>query len=78
MLHFNILTCNIGLILERCFPGGSVEKNLPATQEMGIQCLGREDPLEKQMETHSRILAWEISWTEEPGRLVHGVAKSQI
>ena len=39
---------------------------------------GWEDPLEKEMATHSSILAWEISWTEEPDRLiVHGVAKSQ-
>ena len=34
-----------------------------------VQSLGREDPLEKEMATHSSILAWEISWTEEPGRL---------
>ena len=38
-------------------------------QEMLIQSLGQEDPLEKQMATHSRILAWKIPWTEEPGRL---------
>ena len=69
MLHFNILTCNIELILERGFPGGSVEKNLRAMQDMGVQCLGQEDPLEKQTATHSRILAWEIPWTEEPGGL---------
>ena len=37
--------------------------------EMLIQSLGQEDPLEKQMATHSRILAWKIPWTEEPGRL---------
>ena len=40
--------------------------------------MGWEDPLEKGMATHSSILAWRISWTEEPGGLpVHGVAKSQ-
>ena len=44
-------------------------KNLPAIQETRIQSLGREDPLEKEMATHSSILAWRISWTEEPGRL---------
>ena len=44
-------------------------RNLPATQEMQVQSLGQEDPLEKEMATHSRILAWEISWTEEPGGL---------
>ena len=38
-------------------------------QEIPVQCLGQEDPLEKEMVTHSRILAWEIPWTEEPGRL---------
>ena len=41
---------------------------------MWVQSLGLEDPLEKDMATHSRILAWEIPWTEESGR-VHGVAK---
>ena len=44
-------------------------KNLPAMQETRVQSLGREDPLEKEMSTHSSILAWKISWTEEPGRL---------
>ena len=38
-------------------------------QETQIQSLGQEDPLEKEMETHSSILAWEIPWTEEPGGL---------
>ena len=39
------------------------------TQEMWVQSLGREDPLEEEMATDSSILAWEILWTEEPGRL---------
>ena len=38
-------------------------------QETWVQSLGQEDPLEKEMATHSSILAWEIPWTEEPGRL---------
>ena len=38
-------------------------------QEMDIQSLGHEDPLQKEMATHTSILAWEIPWTEEPGRL---------
>ena len=38
-------------------------------QEMGVQSLGREDPLEEEMATHSNILAGKIIWTEEPGRL---------
>ena len=45
------------------------KKNLPAMQETQIQTLGQEDPLEKEMATHSSILAWRIPWTEEPGRL---------
>ena len=44
-------------------------KNLPAKQEMRVRSPGREDPLEKEMTTHSSILAWEIPRTEEPGRL---------
>ena len=38
------------------------------TQEMQVHSLGREDPLEEEMATHSNILAWKIPWTEEPGR----------
>ena len=44
-------------------------KNLPAKQETWVQSLSREDPLEEGMETHSRILACKIPWTEEPGRV---------
>ena len=44
-------------------------KNLPAIQETQVQSLGGEDPLEKEMATHSSILAWRIPWTEEPGGL---------
>ena len=44
-------------------------KNLPAMQETLVQSLGREDPLEEGMATHFIILAWEIPWTEELGRL---------
>ena len=51
-------------------------KNLPAMQETWVRSLGQEDPLEKEMATHSNSLAWRISWTEEPGGLVHGVTKS--
>ena len=51
------------------FPGGSVLKNLPANHEMQDQSLGREGLLEKEMTTHSNILAWKILWTEELGRL---------
>ena len=51
-------------------------KNLLAVQDIRVQSLGREDPLEKGMATHSSILTWRIPWTEEPGGL-HGIAKSQ-
>ena len=44
-------------------------KSLPAMQEIRVQSLGQEDPLEEGMAIHSSILAWRISWTEEPGRL---------
>ena len=53
-------------IPEGLFPSGSVVKNLPAMEEMWVWSLGQEDPLEKQMATHSSILVWEIPWTEEP------------
>ena len=51
------------------FPGRSVVKNPPAMQEMQVQSLGWEDPLKKEMATHSSTPAWEIPWTEEPGGL---------
>ena len=44
-------------------------KNLPTIQETCVQSLGWEDTLEKEMSTHSNILAWRIPWMEEPGRL---------
>ena len=44
-------------------------KHLPAMRETGVRSLGWEDPLEKEMATHSSTLAWKIPWTEEPGRL---------
>ena len=51
------------------FPGGLAVNNLPAKQETWVQSLGQEDALEEGMAIHSSILAWEIPWTEEPGRL---------
>ena len=60
MLHF---------FLTSGFPGGSAVKNLLVVQETWIQSPGQEDSLEKEMTTHSSILAWKIPWTEEPGRL---------
>ena len=53
------------------FPGSSVVKNLCNARDamMPVRSLGQEDPLEKEMTTHSSILAWKIPWTEEPGKL---------
>ena len=45
------------------------KKNLPAMKETWVCSLGQEDPLEKEIATHSSILAWEIPWIEKPGRL---------
>ena len=64
------------------FPGGASGKE-PACQcrrlDTWVQSLGQEDPLEKEMATHSSILVWEIPWTEEPGGLQStGLQKSQI
>ena len=60
------------------FPDGSVVNNLLVKQEMQVQSLGQEDPLEKKMATHSTLLAWKIPWTEELGRIQpNGFAKSQ-
>ena len=58
-------------------PGGLVEKIHLPMQETRVLSLGQEDPLEKEMETHSSILAWEIPWTEGAWRpTVHRVTKS--
>ena len=60
------------LIMLKYFPGGSVVKNPPANagdKGWGVQSLGWEDPQEKEIMTHSSILAWRIPWTEESGRL---------
>ena len=57
---------------------GSAVKNPPAMQETQLHFLGRKDPLEEDMATHSSILAWRIPWTEEPaGLTVHRVTKSR-
>ena len=50
-------------------PVAQMVKNLPEVRETWVQLLGWEDPLEKDKPTHSRILVWRISWTEEPGGL---------
>ena len=50
-------------------PCGAVVKNPPTMQETWLQSVGWEDPLEKEMATHSSILVWRIPWTEKPGGL---------
>ena len=52
------------------FPAGSAVKNPSAREEMQVGFLRPEGPLDKEMATHSTILAWEISWTEKPGGLL--------
>ena len=52
-------------------------KNLPTMQKTRVQFLGREDPLEKGMATHSSILAWRIPWTEESGGL-HSMGSQRV
>ena len=59
---FQYLKISISLVAQRL-------KHLPAMQETWVQSLGWEDPLEKEIATHSSILAWRIPWTEEPGGL---------
>ena len=56
-------------LMGKGFPGGSVVKNLLAHAGDGGSIPGQEDPLEKEMATHSSILTWKIPWTEEPGGL---------
>jgi len=57
------------LIYNVVLVSGLKVKNLPAVKKTQVQSLGWEDLLEKETATHSSILAWEILWTEEPGRL---------
>ena len=64
-----IYTVGYYIVIKKEFPSGSAVKNLPAVQKMQVQSLDWEYPLEKEMANHSSILAWKISWTEEPGGL---------
>ena len=61
----------VGFVMYKGLPRwrGAVLKNLPAMQEMQVWSLSWKDPLEEEMVTHSHILAWEIPWTEDLGRL---------
>ena len=72
----NTTTIPLDFLQIGSFPSGSVVKNLPSMQETWVGSLGWEDPLDKEMATHSTILSWRIPWTEEPGvAAVHGVTK---
>ena len=61
-LYINIYVIGASLVAQRL-------KRLPAMRETQVRSLGREDPLQKEMATHSSTLAWRIPWREEPGRL---------
>ena len=72
LLQFPRIILTGGMLVYGGFAGGSVVKKLPnkeETRETWVQSLGQTDPLEKEMATHPNILDWEISWTEEAGRL---------
>ena len=56
---------------------GSGDKESASNARDQVRSLGQEDPLEKEMATHSSVLAWRIPWTKEPGGTVHGVTESQ-
>ena len=64
----------MGFVVIRASLVTQMVKNLPAMQEARVQSLGQDDPLEKEMATHSSTLAWKTPWSE---KLVHGVAKSR-
>jgi len=70
LLYSSIMNNDASLVAQ-------TEKSLPAMRETLVPSLGWEGPLEKEMVTHSSILAWKISWTEEPGGLQFmGITKS--
>ena len=68
-----VCVCVLGFLETRevfvGFPGGSRVNNPPAVLETRVLSLGQEDPLKKEVATHSSILAWRIPWTQEPGGL---------
>ena len=68
MIYYTDCIWGVGYFIWASFIGQLV-KNLPAMQETQVPSLGWEDPLEKEMATHSSIIASRIPWTEEPGRL---------
>ena len=65
-----LMTCQIYIyIYTWAFQVAETVKHLPTVRETQVRSLGQEDPLEKEMATHSSTLAWKIPWTEEHGRL---------
>ena len=79
LLCFQIFSPTLRVVFSSCLQSpllckgaslvSQMVKRLPTTQKTRVRSLGWEDPLEKEMATHSSILAWKIPWTEEPGRL---------
>ena len=69
LLYINIQLYNIIYNIIWASLVAQMVKRLPTMRETQVQYLGWEDPLEKEMATHSSILAWKIPWTEDPGRL---------
>ena len=67
--HVNVSHLLRVLVLQRASLVSQRLKRLPAMRETWVRSLGREDPLEKEMATHSSILSWRIPWMEEPGGL---------
>ena len=67
--HCNKKECKYMNLKSKTSRVAQMVKCLPTRWENRVQSLGREDPLEKEMATHSSILPWKITWTEEPGRL---------
>ena len=72
-----LLICCLMIIVVLTSPVTQTIKPLPTMRETWVQSLGWEDLLEKEMATHSSILAWKIPWTEEPGRLQSMGSQSQ-
>ena len=67
--YFEVMLFSKGSLYIGDFPVVQMIKNMPAVQDTWVHSLGQKDALEKEMATHSSILAWRIPWTEEPGGL---------
>ena len=68
-LEFRLIYFQLSQLLNLDFPVAQTVKRLPPMRETRVRFLGQEDPLEKEMATHSSALAWKTPWTEEPDRL---------